>query len=141
MSEEKSTGPSGLAAIIDTLKNNPKALYAAGGAIVVVFLAMTLGGNDGQIGEAKVAPLTIGQTIKIENPNIGNTVLVAVPKLGSSDSEDDDTIICRVVAPGTSATVEEESTVNYIPFVKVTLKDGECQGKTGWLPKVNVASK
>jgi hypothetical protein len=49
-------------------------------------------------------------------------------------------IVCRHVVSGSTATVNEEITVNYIPFVKITLLDGECTGKTGWMAKVNIAS-
>jgi hypothetical protein len=141
MSEENKTA-GGIAGIVETLKNNPKAMYAAIGAVVVVILAIFMGGNDGQIGEAKIAALSVGQSIKIQNPNIGNTVLFNMPgRFNSSDADQDETIVCAVVKPGTTGTVEEEQTVNYIPFVKVTLKDGECQGKTGWMAKVNIESK
>jgi hypothetical protein len=139
MSEENNSNNS-VAGLIDTLKTNPKAKYAAIGAVVVVLYLM-MGGRSGDEGvtQIKSAPITVGQTVTIKNPNVGNTILVPVPgKLGSADNEEDDTIVCRHVVAGTSATVEEENTVNYITFVKVTLKDGECAGKTGWLPKVNI---
>jgi hypothetical protein len=138
MSEENNINNSA-AGLINTLKNNPKALYAAAGAVVVVVLAMLMGGGDEGVTQLKSAAVAVGQSVTIQNPNVGNTILVPVPgKLGSADSEEDDSIICRHVVAGTKAVVEEESTVNYIAFAKVTLKDGECAGKTGWLPKVNI---
>lgn len=140
MSEEKNS-ISGATGLVDTLKSNPKAKYAAIGAAVLVALYLTMGGRSGDEGvtQIKSAAVSVGQTVTIQNPNVGNTILVPVPgRLGSADNEEDDTIVCRHVVAGTSATVEEENTVNYITFVKVTLKDGECAGKTGWLPKVNI---
>ncbi len=127
--------------VIETLKTNPKALAAAGVAVaLVLFLVLKGGGNEGEK-PAKVAAVSVGQTVTIHNPNVGNTLLLAAPGavgMADSESDKDDSVVCRVVVAGTTAKVEEESTVNYIPFVKVTLNDGDCAGKTGWLPKVNI---
>jgi len=139
MSDENNT-KAPLSGIMETLKTNPKAMYAAGGAVVVVILAMMMGGGGDDTKPYKTALVSAGQTVTIQSPNIGNTILVNAPgKLGSAE-EDDDTIICRKVVAGTTATVEEEQTINYISFVRVTLKDGECAGKSGWMPKVNIKS-
>ncbi|MDD5033132.1 MAG: hypothetical protein PHE55_00105 [Methylococcaceae bacterium] len=134
-----------VANVIQTLKTNPKAMYAAVGAVIVVVLAVLMSGGDEGVSQMKTAPLTPGQKVTVKNPNIGNTVLVASPGplgLADSDNENDsknnDSVICRQVVSGTTATVEEETTVNYIPFVKLTLNDGDCSGKTGWMPKVNI---
>jgi hypothetical protein len=141
MSEENNA-QSPVSGIIETLKTNPKALYAAGGAVVVIILALVMGGGGGdEPAQYKTASVAPGQNVVIQSPNIGNTILVTTPgKLGSADAEDDESIICRNVPAGTNATVEEEQTVNFISFVRVTLKDGECAGKTGWMPKVNIKS-
>jgi len=141
MSEENNA-QSPVGGIIETLKTNPKALYAAGGAVVVIVLALFMGGGGNDDGvQYKTASVAPGQSVVIQSPNIGNTILVAVPgKLGSADGEEDDSVICRNVVAGSNATVEEEQTVNYISFVRVTIKDGECAGKSGWMPKVNIKS-
>lgn len=140
MSEENKT-KSGVAGVLDTLKSNPKAAYAAIGAVVVVVFLLMSGGGD-EVSPVKSVPVTAGQTVTIQNPNVGATILVSAPGLGSSaDNEDDEKVLCRQVVAGTTATVEEEQTINYITFVKVTLKDGDCQGKTGWLPKVNIKAQ
>lgn len=139
-SEENTKTNSGLAGVLDTLKTNPKALAAAAVVLVVGGFLLLKGGDQG-VSAAKVATVSIGQKVTVQNPNIGNTILLAAPgAVGLADSENDkdDMIICRQVLSGTTATVEEESTVNYIPFAKVTLNDGPCQGKTGWMPKVNL---
>ncbi len=140
MSSEKSTTTSGLAGVIGTLKTNPKALAAAGVAVALVLFLVLKSGDEGEK-PAKVAAVSIGQTVTIQNPNIGNTILLAAPgpvAIDDSDSDKNDSIVCRNVASGTAARVEEESTVNYIPFVKLTINDGDCAGKTGWVPKVNI---
>lgn len=131
-----------VAGLIENLKGNPKALAAAAMAVgLVLFLVIKGGSNEGEK-PAKVAAVAVGQTVTVQNPNIGNTILLAAPGavgLADSDNDKDDMIICRHVVSGTTAVVNEESTVNYIPFVKITLNDGECAGKTGWMAKVNVA--
>ena len=140
MSSENNTTTSGLAGVIETLKSNPKALAAAGVAVALVLFLVLKSGDEG-VKQAKVATISIGQTVTIQNPNIGNTILLAAPgpvAIDDSDSDKNDSIICRNVVSGTTARVEEESTVNYIPFVKLTLNDGDCAGKTGWVPKVNI---
>ncbi len=127
--------------VIETLKSNPKAMAAAVVVVVLVLFLMFKGGSDEGVKPAQVAMVSVGQTVTIQNPNVGNTILVAAPGpvgMADSDNEKDDTIVCRQVKAGTTAKVEEESTVNYIPFVKVTLNDGDCAGKTGWMPKVNI---
>lgn len=129
-----------VAGVIETLKTNPKALAAAGVAVALVLFLVLKGGDQG-VKPAQVASINIGQKVTIQNPNIGNTILLAAPGavgLADSDNDKDDMIICRNVASGSTATVNEETTVNYIPFVKVTLESGECTGKTGWMAKVNV---
>jgi hypothetical protein len=129
------------AGFIETLKSNPKAMGAAAVAVLLVLFLVLKGTDDGSK-SADVAVISIGQKVTVQNPNIGNTILLAAPGavgLADSDNDKDDMIVCRHVVSGTSATVNEESTVNYIPFVKLTLNDGECTGKTGWMAKVNIA--
>jgi hypothetical protein len=124
--------------VITTLKTNPKAMYAAIGAIVVVILAVAMGG--GEEGGAKTkAMLSSGQSVILENPNGGSSHLTAVPGLMSASEaeEDKEQSICVAMA-GTKATVEEEQIVSQLPFVKVKIQAGECQGKSGWTSKVNI---
>ena len=140
MSEENNAN-SPVGGVVEALKTNPKAMYAAGGAVVVIILALLMSGGGDDSKPYKTAVVSAGQTVTIQSPNIGNTILVNAPgKLGSAADEEDDSIICRNVVAGTSATVEEEQTVNYISFVRVTIKDGDCAGKSGWMPKVNIKS-
>ena len=129
------------ASVIDKLKSNPKALAILGGAVALVLFLLIKGGRDEGVTSAKVAAVAIGQKVTIQNPNIGNTILLAAPGavgLADSDNDQDDMIVCKQVASGTTGTFVEESTVNYIPFAKVTLESGDCAGKTGWMPKVNL---
>ncbi len=140
MSSENNT-TSGLAGVIANLKSNPKALAIAGGVLALVLFLIFKGSGDEGVTAAKVVPVTVGQKVTIQNPNVGNTILLAAPgAIGLADSENDqdDMIICKQVLSGTTATLNEETTVNYIPFAKVTLESGDCLGKTGWMPKVNL---
>ncbi|MBS1214783.1 MAG: hypothetical protein H6R26_3400 [Proteobacteria bacterium] len=135
-----STG-GGIAGVIEFFKNNPKALYGVGGALVVVVLAMMMSGGDGEIAQVKTSAVTVGQTVVVRNPNIGDTWLTASPRMGFEETgEEKEQFIC-LVKSGATGTVEEETVVTYIPYAKVTVKDGECAGKTGWTPKVNVSVK
>lgn len=127
-----------VAGIINTFKTNPKATYALLGAVVVIVLAV-LGTGETESGKVQVkAAVSLGQAVTLENPNGGLSHLTATPGLVSaSEDEDSDLNIC--VAPsGSHATIEEEQVVGLLPFVKVTVTDGECQGKAGWTSKVNV---
>ncbi|MEI7869487.1 MAG: hypothetical protein WCI11_16485 [Candidatus Methylumidiphilus sp.] len=140
MSSENNT-TSGLAGVIANLKSNPKALAIAGGVLALVLFLIFKGSGDEGVTAAKVAPVTIGQKVTIQNPNVGNTILLAAPGavgLADSENDQDDMIVCKRVLSGTTATLNEETTVNYIPFAKVTLESGDCLGKTGWMPKVNL---
>ena len=124
--------------VINTLKTNPKALYALIGAIAVGSLAMALtGGGSGKV-EVKTA-VSSGQAVVLENPNGGLSHLTMAPGLMSaSDSEEDkDQDVCTAPA-GTRGVVEEEQVVGLLPFVKVKITDGNCQGKTGWTSKINI---
>lgn len=138
--EEESKSAGGVGGVIELFKTNPKALYAAGGALVVVVLALMMGGKDGELGQVKTGVIAPGQSVVVRNPNVGDTWLTAVPRMGFEDAgEEKDQFICLVKA-GSTATVDEETVVTYIPYAKLTVKDGECAGKTGWTPKVNLSA-
>lgn len=123
--------------VIQILKTNPKALYALVGAVVVTALAIAMGGGGEEI-KVKAA-VSAGQTVTLENPNGGNSHLTVAPGLVSASGaeEDKEQSIC-VAKGGTKATVEEEQVVGQLPFVKVKVQDGDCQGKSGWTSKVNI---
>ena len=142
MSEDNNSlnAPAGNGAqnLINTLKSNPKALYALIGAAVVVFLATGItGGGSGQV-EVKTA-VTAGQSVALTNPNGGLSHLTNSPGLVSaSDAEEDsESNVCTAPA-GTQATVEEEQIVGMLPFVKVKVTSGDCAGKSGWTSKINI---
>jgi hypothetical protein len=144
MSEDKQTtgAAAGNAAkqLFETLKANPKAIYILIGIIAAGSLTMALtGGGSGRV-QVKTT-VSSGQTITLENPNGGLSHLTITPGLVSaSDSEEDkDQSVCTVAA-GTKGTVEEEQVVGLLPFVKVKIADGPCQGNTGWTSKINVKS-
>lgn len=125
--------------LVNTLKTNRTAQIVLAGAVALVgFLLVTgSGGGDGKL-QVK-ASVAVGQTVTLENPNGGNSQLTLAPGLvGASDAEEDkDQNICLAKA-GTKGTVLEEQVVGMLPFVKVKVTDGECQGKEGWTSKVNV---
>ena len=133
-----STQGSAVQNIIQTLKTNPKARYALIGAVAVVILAILMSGGEG-VKQAPTAVTSAGQTVTLENPNGGNSHLTTVPGLMSaSDAEEDKEQSVFLVKGGTRATVEEEQVVGQLPFVKVKVLDGDCQGKSGWTSKVNI---
>lgn len=136
MSEEN-TPSKAAQGIVETLKSNPKALYAAIGALVVIVLVLAMSGG-GQEVQVKTA-LSVGQQVILDNPNGGGSHLTTTPGLMSTSEaeEDQEQSVCLTKA-GTKATVEEEMVVGQLPFVKVKVLDGDCQGKSGWTSKVNV---
>lgn len=138
MSEQNKNAAIG---VLNALKTNPKALYLLVGLIAVGSLAMALiGGGEGGKVQVRQA-VSVGQTVTLDNPNGGLSHLTATPGLMSaSDSEEDsDLNICKAPA-GSHGTVEEETVVGLLPYVKIAVTDGECQGKTGWTAKINVRS-
>jgi hypothetical protein len=124
--------------LIGTLKTNPKARYALIGGVVVIILALTLGGGS-EVQQRAPTTFTIGQSVTLENPNGGNSHLTTVPGLMStSDAEEDKEQSVCLAKPGTKATVKEEQVVGQLPFVKVEVLDGDCKGKSGWTSKINL---
>jgi hypothetical protein len=126
--------------VLTTLKNNPKALYALLGAVAAVSLVVALsGGGDGVQVKTGITP---GQTVALQNPNGGETQLNTIPGLVSVavTEEDEKQIVCHVQG-GTSVVVEEEQVIVALPFVKVQVKEGPCQGKSGWVSKINIQAK
>jgi len=123
--------------ILDTVKSNPKILYGAVGAVaaIVLVLAMSGGGEEVQIKTA----VSVGQQVVLENPNGGSSHLTTMPGLmGTAEAEEDQEQSVCIAKAGAKATVEEEMVVGQLPFVKVKVLDGDCQGKSGWTSKVNV---
>lgn len=141
MSSENNEAGKAPSGIVATLKSNPKALYVLGGAAVVVVVLLVLGGGGGGSSQpAKVmATLAPGQAVTISNPNGGDTQLNALPGLVSAaqSEEDEKQIVCHV-ATGTRATVVEEQAAGPLAFVKVQVKEGPCQGNSGWTAKINI---
>jgi len=138
MSEDNNKAEGGAQNVINTVKANPKVLYGLGGALVLGVLAMMMGGGD-DVKVRSQAAVATGQSIALENPNGGSSHLTTVPGLQSaSDAEEDKDLSVCVVSAGTRATVEEEQMVGQLPYVKVKITDGDCQGKSGWTSKVNV---
>lgn len=136
----ESDGPAATAAaggILNTLMTNPKAMYAAAGAVVVVILALVMGGSK-EPAQTKAAVVSVGQTVMVENPNGGNTQLSISPgMMGVSDPEDTEQNVC-LVKGAAKATVEEEQIAGMLSYVKVKVMEGTCEGKSGWTSKVNI---
>lgn len=138
MSEEKKNPLAGLSGIVGTIKSlqqtNPMALYGAVGVIVVgaLFLVMSGGGGGAKVSIA-ISP---GQTVTLENPNGGKS-LVDNAAGTFSTREDSDTFVCYA-DKGTQAKVVEETMVNGLPFVRVELVGGNCAGKSGFTSKTNI---
>ena len=124
--------------IVSALKGNPKALYGLIGAIAIVTLGLALfGGNESKV--TVNAVFSKGQTVVLENPNGGLSHVTAAPgMMGAQTAEEDvEQDIC-VANPGTHGTVEDEQVTGLLPYIKVAITDGPCQGKSGWTSKVNV---
>lgn len=136
---EKGEAGTATAGMMQNLKSNPKVLYVAGGAAVVVALLLALGGGGGGAPVKTIATLSAGQSVTLANPNGGETQLNALPSLVSvaQTEEDEKQIVCRV-AYGTQASVVEEQSTGALSFVKVQVKDGPCQGNSGWTAKINL---
>jgi hypothetical protein len=122
------------------LRSNPKILYGGIALLVVIGVLLMSGGGEEQV--TIKTTVTPGQTVVLQNPNVGNTLLMGVPgKLGSADDESEESQNICVVVAGTHALVEEETVVNYIPFVKVKVLEGSCKDKSGWTSKVNIKAQ
>ena len=138
MSEEKKNPLAGLAGVVDSIKSlqqtNPMALYGAIGVIVVgaLFLAMSGGGGGAKV-NVSIAP---GQTITLENPNGGKSLIDSAAGTFST-REDSESFVCYA-DKGTQAKVVEETVVNGLPFVRVELASGACSGKSGFTAKTNI---
>ena len=117
---------------------NPKALYGGVAAALVLGLVY-LGFSGGSTSESRIVNLGQGQAVVVENPNGGLSHITAGPGIMSASvsEEDRDQSICTA-KPGTSATVDEVQTIELLTYVKVTLTDGECEGKSGWTTKTNI---
>lgn len=125
--------------LVNTLKTNRTAQIVVAGAVVLVGFLLVTGSGGGDGTNQVKSTVTVGQTVVLDNPNGGNSQLTLAPGLvGASDAEEDkDQNICLAKA-GTKGTVQEEQVVGMLPYVKVKVTEGECQGKEGWTSKVNV---
>lgn len=128
----------GGAGILNTLKTNASARYALIGAVVAVILISFMGGGS-SVTEVKVAQISVGQSVTVENPNGGNSQLTVAPGMMAASADPDDTEqnVC-LVKGAAKATVEEEQMAGMLSYVKVKVLDGDCQGKSGWTSKVNI---
>lgn len=138
MSNENNEAGNAAQGMVAALKSNPKVLYVAGGAAVIVALLLAFGGGGSEPAKA-MATVAPGQSVTVVNPNGGETQLNALPGLVSAaqTEEDEKQIVCHV-ASGTQATVVEEQSAGALPFVKLQVKDGPCQGNSGWTAKINI---
>jgi hypothetical protein len=137
MSEDNNNPSKAVQGVLNTLKSNPKALYAAIGAVVVIILVLAMSGGGEEV-QIKTS-VSVGQQVTLDNPNGGGSHLTTTPGLVStSEAEEDQEQSVCVTKAGTKGTVEEEMVVGQLPFVKVKVLDGDCQGKSGWTSKVNV---
>ncbi len=121
------------------IKIDKKIIYAIAGIILLVLLyLMFSAGSDSTVAPNVNQALNIGQAYKLESTNGGELLLVRTPGFGSREDESKDSDNVCVVPSGTPATVEQETVINYMKFVKVKPSEGDCVGKTGWTAKINV---
>lgn len=140
MSEKKIQLPAVIEQFDKLRKKNPYVVYAGLGAIaaILAYLILAKGSTKGIPVQIDVA---VGQSYIVENPNVGDTLLVAQPGvLSSADSQEDESKNICVVPKGSKATVTEISGAMGIPnlYVKLQITDGSCAGKTGWTTKANL---
>jgi hypothetical protein len=123
---------------VETLKTNPKARYALIGAVGALVVWFLLPGG-GSVKQAPIAAISVGSNVVLDNPNGGNSHLTTVPgMMSASDAEEDKEQSVCLAKAGTKATVEELQPVGGLPYVKVKVLDGDCQGKSGWTSQINV---
>ncbi len=120
----------------------PLVFYGGIGAVVVILLLVLLLGGGGGGQQVQVPPLQVGQTYKLVNPNVtggGDVLLLQAPgRMGATDPELRAKEQVCVVKAGTSAKLVEQTVVNYVKYAKVEPQEGDCAGKQGWTPVINL---
>lgn len=139
MSNENNSKGEQVTKIINTIlglrKSNPSVFYGGLVALLIVVLFTFVGSGTEESAQMSVN-LVNGQDYVIKNPNGGNVLLTVRPIFGSAGSGED-TNVC-LVEPETLVTLQEQTIVNYITYVKVSPLGGGCQGKSGWTSRVNL---
>ncbi len=121
------------------IKIDKKIIYAIAGIVLLVLLyLMFSAGSDSTMSSQVNQTLNIGQSYSLNSPNRGDVLLVRTPGFGSREDESQESENVCVVPSGTAATVEQETVINYMKFVKVKPTEGDCVGKTGWTAKINI---
>lgn len=125
-------------------EKNPRVFYGGIGAFVLIVLALLFFGG-GEVEQAPVPTVQVGQTYKLVNPNVtggGDVLLLQAPgRMGATDPELREKEQICVVEAGTPAKVLEQTVVNYVKYAKVEPLAGECQGKSGWTSLVNLKAQ
>ena len=121
-------------------QSNPKVFYGGvAGLVVILWFIMSGSGSGGVQMKVNVTP---GQSITLNNPNGGKSLIDAQPGNFSMNAEDEKSFVCYAEA-GASAKVVEETMIptmggTALPFVKVEITGGSCAGKSGWTSKTNI---
>lgn len=132
--------------IMDLKESNPKVLYGAIGAIVVLILIMMMsGGSNKSLPSASISNIAIGQTYQLRMHNSVDSEatvrLVASPgSLAAYDDTDlkDRSGDCTHLAQGTKVKAVQIQTIVSIQYVNVEMLDGECSGRKGWVISSNL---
>lgn len=124
-----------ISTLLNLREDNPKVFYGGIAAVVVVFLliVITPGGKD-----VESQAFSMNSTYTFSNPNGGNILLTAVPTFSSADYVGEDSINICTVKPGAQGKLIEKRVVNYIPYIRLEVMNGDCQGKKGWTSSVNI---
>jgi len=136
--------------IMDLKESNPKVFFGAIAGLVVVILAMVMGGGSGSnkpVQQSRQVNLSIGNTYSLKGINsYGTNVkirLVAVPgsiaaydefeKEGSEGS-------CKDIAEGTKVKLLQiQEALGGAKFVELELLDAAgCEGRKGWATASNL---
>lgn len=119
-------------------KINPMALYGGIAAVVLGGLGYFFIGGNSESDVRNVA-FSQGQAIVIENPNGGLSHITGGPgMMSASVSEDDREQSICTAQPGTHGKIEEVQVIDLLSYIKVTITDGPCEGKSGWTTKTNI---
>ncbi|BCX88670.1 hypothetical protein MIN45_P1039 [Methylomarinovum tepidoasis] len=120
----------------------PLIFYGGIGAVVVVILLLLLLGGGSGVQQVQVPALQVGQTYKLVNPNVtggGDVLLLQAPgRMGATDPELRAKEQVCVVKSGTPAKLVDQTVVNYVKYAKVEPQAGDCAGKQGWTPVINL---
>jgi hypothetical protein len=145
------SGGNAVASILSLKDDNPKVFYGVIAGLVVLLLIMMMSGGVDKpaINGPAATDVAVGQSYVLKSPNSydDNTTvrLTSVPASMEAydDTEKSDREGCLHLPQGTPITVKDltDGFGKKNSFAKVVAETGECAGKGGWLPVINIQTK